>query len=273
MKRTMPQARQIVRPQGLQWEISPKALEQWAPDLMAADKADNTISILDPIGQDPWTGEGVTAKRVSAALRSIGADKDVVVNLNSPGGDFFEGLAIYSLLREHKGKVTVRVLGIAASAASVVAMAGDELLIAKAGFLMIHNVWAVVVGNRNDMRDMADTLETLDAAMVDIYSSRSGMDSKKVAKMMDAETFIGGPAAVEQGFADALLPSDEVKKDANAKKDQVAAYLLDMALAKAEMPRSERRKLLKDFRTGMPGAADDGMPCAAVMDAFKSFSL
>jgi ATP-dependent Clp protease protease subunit len=268
----MPQAREIVMPQGLQWELQPKALERWTPDLVAADQADNTISILDPIGQDPWTGEGVTAKRISAALRSIGANKDVTVNLNSPGGDFFEGLAIYSLLREHKGDVTVKVLGIAASAASVVAMAGDEVMIARAGFLMIHNVWAVAIGNRNDLRAMADTLEPFDNAMADIYATRSGLDVKKVAKMMDTETFIGGSEAVDQGFADALLPADEVKKDANAKADRVAAYLLDMALAKAGMPRSERRSLLQDYKSGTPSAAGAGTPSAAEGDTPRAVS-
>ncbi|MBN0106041.1 Clp protease ClpP, partial [Pseudomonas aeruginosa] len=92
----------------------------------------------EPIGYDWWTGEGVTAKRIAGALRAIGGDVDVTVNINSPGGDVFEGLAIYNLLREHKGKVTVRVLGLAASAASFIAMAADEVKIARAGFLMIH---------------------------------------------------------------------------------------------------------------------------------------
>src|SRR6185436_2438068 len=135
----------------------PQALERWAPDLMAAAASEeSTISVLDPIGVDPWTGEGVTAKRIAAALRSIGADKDVVVNINSPGGDLFEGMAIYNLLREHQGKVTVKVLGVAASAASIVAMAGDEIQIARAGFLMIHNTWVIAMGNRNDLREIAD---------------------------------------------------------------------------------------------------------------------
>lgn len=262
-RRTMPQARQIERPNGLQWEVSPQALERWTPGLMAAEKSDNTISILDPIGQDPWTGEGVTAKRISAALRAIGADNNVVVNLNSPGGDLFEGMTIYNLLREHKGSVTVKVLGVAASAASIIAMAGDEILIARAAFLMIHDTWVVAVGNRNDLRDIADTLEPFDAAMADIYAARTGLDAKKVGKMMDAETWIGGAAAVEQGFADALLPADEVKDDPKARTDTVAAHLLDLALAKAGLPRSERRSLLKDFKAGTPSAADDGMPGAA----------
>src|SRR5690606_18124282 len=94
------------------------------PQFAAIDGSD-TITILDVIGYDWWTGEGVTAKRVSAALRAIG-EKPVTVLINSPGGDFFEGVTIYNMLRAHPSKVTVQILGIAASAASVIAMAADE---------------------------------------------------------------------------------------------------------------------------------------------------
>lgn len=262
-KDLMPQARKMDLPKGLQWELSPQALDRWTPNLMAAaPPVDNTISILDPIGMDPWTGEGVTAKRIAAALRSIGADKDVVVNVNSPGGDLFEGMAIYNLLRDHKGSVQVKVLGLAASAASIIAMAGDEILIARAGFLMIHDTWVVAVGNRNDLRAVADTLEPFDTAMADIYSARAGMDANKVQKMMDVETWIGGAAAIDQGFADALLPADEVKKDTKAKGDRVAAHLLDMALAKAGLPRSERRSLLQEYKSGTRDAAGTGTQIA-----------
>lgn len=264
--KTMPHGLQVNKPNGLQWEVRPQALERWTPDLMAAaDTVDNTISIFDPIGQDFWTGEGVTPKRIAAALRAIGPKNDVVVLINSPGGDVFDGISIYNLLRDHKGTVTVKVLGLAASAASIVAMAGDEVLIARAGFLMIHNTWVVAMGNRLDLRDIADTLEPFDAAMADIYAAFSGLEHKAVQKMMDAETWIGGAAAVEQGFADGMLPADEVTKDTKAKADRVAAHLLDMALAKAGMPRGERRALLNEYKSGMPCAAGDGMPGAAVV--------
>jgi ATP-dependent Clp protease protease subunit len=264
-KRIMPkpQVKKIERPNGLRWDVMPKAFERWAPELMAATEQEATISVLDPIGIDTWTGEGVTAKRISAALRAIGADKDVTVNVNSPGGDLFEGLAIYSLLREHKGNVTVKVLGVAASAASIVAMAGDEVQIARAGFLMIHNTWVIAMGNRNELHEIADMLEPFDSAMADIYAARSELDIKAVQKMMDAETWIGGAAAVDQGFADAFLPSDEVKKDAKAKtQDRAAAHSIDVALAKAGMPRSERRALLHEFKAGTLSAAGVSTPSA-----------
>lgn len=283
-RQNMPQAREDRPAFRMQWEIAPRALDRWTPDLMAA-ATDNTISVLDPIGYDPWTGEGVTAKRIAAALRTIGPDKDITVSINSPGGDMFEGLAIYNLLREHEGTVTVKVLGMAASAASIIAMAADELLVARAGFLMIHDCWAVVVGNRLDLLEMAETLKPFDAAMADIYAARSGLDPKAVQKMMDAETWIGGAAAVEQGFADGLLPADDVKKNVEA-KDRSASYRLEAALMQAGLPRAERRQLIQDFKSsmqdaagaGMPGATDDGKPGAAVdpselLAAMRQFNI
>src|SRR5690606_26247503 len=133
---------------------------------------------------------------VAAALRAMGAGP-VTVNVNSPGGDMFEGLAIYNLLREHEGEVTVKVLGLAASAASIIAMAGDTVQIARAGFLMIHNCWVVAQGNRHDLREYAEMMEPFDAAMADIYSARTGLDATEVQKQLDAESWINGSAAIE----------------------------------------------------------------------------
>lgn len=125
-------------------ETLPSALDRWNGGIKAAATDDNSISVFDVIGQDYW-GEGVTAKRIAGALRAMNG-ADVTVNINSPGGDMFEGLAIYNLLREYQGKVTVKVLGIAASAASVIAMAGDDIQIGRGAFLMIHNCWVVAMG-------------------------------------------------------------------------------------------------------------------------------
>jgi len=255
----MPQARQDRPCAGLQWDIAPKALERWAPGLMAAASADNTISVLDVIGSDPWSGGGVTSARVAAALRSIGADKDVVVNINSPGGDLFEGLAIYNMLRDHKGAVTVKVLGMAASAASIIAMAGDTVQVARAGFLMIHDTWVVAIGNRIDLRTIADTLEPFDAAMASIYAARTGAEQKAMQKMMDAETWIGGESAVAQGFADELLPADEVKEDPKASAQVIAARAIERGLAAMGLPRSKARDVMNEFKSGTRDAAGAGM--------------
>jgi len=268
--RALPSAAMGVRP-GLQSSVSARALDTWNPDIrQASDSEDNTISILDVIGADYW-GEGVTAKRIAAALRAIG-NKDVVVNINSPGGNYFEGLAIYNTLREHKGKVTVKILGVAASAASVIAMAGDEIQIARAGFLMIHNAWVVASGDRHQLREVAEFLEPFDSAAVDIYVARSGMDSAEIAKMLDRETWIGGAEAVEKGFADTLLSSDEVaetpENSANG-KSVVAAHRVDNLLAQLNMSRSERRELIQALKGGKQDAALTSKQNAAVLSGVE----
>lgn len=265
-------------------EILPRAFDRWNQGIRAAateEGADRSISIYDPIGQDYWTGEGVTARRIAAALRTLGAGP-VTVNINSPGGDMFEGLAIYNLLREHKGEVTMKVLGVAASAASVIAMAGDTVQIARAAFFMVHNSWVIASGNRNDLRDIADWLEPFDAAMADIYVSRTSADAKAIAKLMDAESWIGGSAAVEQGFADELLASDQVGQG-DAKAQAHAARRLEAALRASGLPKSEAMRLISEFKSGVgdpagsgegdPTGRAEGNPGAEVLSALRGFSL
>lgn len=244
-------------------EILPRAFERWNPGLRAAlveDEEDRSISVYDVIGYDYWTGDGVTARRIAAALRSLGAGP-VTVNVNSPGGDMFEGLAIYNLLREHKGDVTVKVLGMAASAASIIAMAGDTVQIARSAFFMVHNSWVIAAGNRNDLRETADWLEPFDAAMADIYSARTGADIKAVGKLMDAEYWIGGSAAIEQRFADELLPSDQVGQG-DAKAQAHAARRLEAALRTSGLPKSEAMRLISEFKAGAgdPAGSGEGDP-------------
>lgn len=233
----------------VRWEISARAFARWDAGVRAADDdADRSISVYDVIGYDYWTGDGVTAKRIAGALRALGKGP-VTVNVNSPGGDMFEGLAIYNLLREHDGEVTVKVLGLAASAASIIAMAGDTIQIARAGFFMVHNAWIIALGNRHDLREFADWLEPFDAAMADIYVARTGQDTEAIQKLLDAESWIGGSAAIEQGFADELLPSDQVKQ-ADAKASVAAVRRIEAALRAGGMPKSEAMRLISEFKSG-----------------------
>lgn len=244
-------------------QLQPRALDRWNAGLRAVaanEDPERTIGVYDVIGMDWWTGEGVTAKRVSAALRSMGKGP-VTVSINSPGGDLFEGMAIYNLLRAHDGEVTVKVLGVAASAASIVAMAGDQVQIARAGFLMIHNTWVAVVGNRHDLAEASDMLQPFDDAMASIYAARTGKEPKAMGKLMDAETWIGGETAVEDGFADELLPADQVSKG-TAKASAPAVRRIEAALRASGMPKSEAMRLISEFKTsaGDPAGSGAGDP-------------
>lgn len=235
----------------IQFDMRPDALERWEPGVRAAADDDGpTISIYDRIGES-YDGEGVTTKRISAALRNIGA-RAVTVNVNSPGGDFFQGVAIYNLLREHKAKVTVKVMGIAASAASVIAMAGDEILMGDGAFLMIHNAWAMAIGNRHDMIKASEQLAPFDAAMASVYAARSGLSAAEAAAMMDKESWLGATQAVEQGFASGILARGH---DPEASADTKYLAMVEAAMARAGHSRSVRREAIKSLFSGTPGAA------------------
>lgn len=247
-------------------ELSPRALEKWNPAIRAAvENTSDTISIYGVIGED-WYGEGITVKRVDAALRAIG-DKPTTVYINSPGGDMFEGLAIYNRLREHGQKVTTKVVGLAASAASLVAMAGQERQVASTAFLMIHNCWTWLAANRHGLRAAADDMQEFDAAMAELYAEVSGQPVEDMADLMDDETFIRGKRAVELGLASGLLAADEaVERETDESAQANALKAMDTALARAGMPRSERRELFSRFKSSTPSAAGGGMPGAAPTD-------
>lgn len=226
--------------------IEQQIYSRWNPNIKAAAEDDNVVTIYEPIGYDYWTESGFTVKRMAGALRAIGKDKDVVVSINSPGGDFFEGAAIYNLLREHKGKVTVKIVGLAASAASIIAMAGDVIQIADIGFLMIHDVWSCVCGNRNDLREIADTFETFDQAIADVYAARSGQGKEEIMQMMDKGTWLNAADAIEKGFADEKMHDkiDEGDKKDDKKTKAMARRAIEMALAKEGVSRKDREELL-----------------------------
>ena len=239
----------------------PNVLERWAETGMGVRSlamGDNVITMFDSIGEDYWSGGGITAKGVSAQLRAIG-NKPIEVQLNSPGGDMFEGIAIYNVLREHSQPVNVKIMGMAASAASIIAMAGDNIEIGAASFLMIHNCWVMAIGNRHDMAAMAAELEPFDLAMAEVYAARSGMDVAKVAALMDAETYMSGSKAIELGLADGLLPADAMKVDETAKaSDQKINEIraMELQLVSAGLTRSEARSRINSIK-GTPGAANE----------------
>jgi ATP-dependent protease ClpP protease subunit len=168
------------------------------------------ISIHDEIGS--W---GVSAKDFLAQLRSIAAATPIHLSLHSPGGEVFDGLAIYHALKA-RGNVTVRIEGLAASMASVIAMAGTRIEMPRNAFLMIHNPSGFAMGDAADMRQLADLLDKIKSSLVAAYRDRTKKTDEDIMDMMDAETWLTGEEAVEHGFADAT--TDEVALSASAFK-------------------------------------------------------
>jgi len=262
--RVFAKARPAAMPQPANRDVQaftkPQVFDKWSEDaagIRALERGDNVITMFETIGEDWWTGGGVTAKKVASQLRAIAGP--VEVQINSPGGDMFEGIAVYNVLREHPYDVTVKVMGMAASAASIIAMAGDTVEIGAASFLMIHNCWVLAMGNRHDMRETAEFLEPFDGAMVDVYAARSGQKAEDIAKWMDAETFMSGSQAIERGFADALLAADKITTDEKAQaSDRQVNELraMELQLVSAGLTRTQARDRINKIK-GTPGAALD----------------
>jgi ATP-dependent protease ClpP protease subunit len=247
--REIPEAPTFPRPQNYQWDAPGDVLARWAEmPLATASDTDTTISMFDVIGEDSWTGGGVTVNRISAALRSID-NRDVTVRINSPGGDMFEGIAIYNLLRAHPAKVTVEVLGWAASAASIIAMAGDDIRMGLGSFMMVHNAWGVVIGNRNDMRNAATLFDQFDAAIVDIYQARTDLPRAEIEQLMDAESVMTAAQAVESGFADAVDDgmTTSSSRTKNIDRRLRARRQTEAALARAGFSRTIRSEMLSEL--------------------------
>ena len=156
-----------------------------------------------PISQDTWYGDEITPAIFRDELAKISGN--LTVWLNSPGGDVFAASQIYTMLRNHKGKVTVKIDGIAASAASVVAMAGDETLISPTGMLMCHNPATIAMGNKADMKKAIELLDEVKESIINAYEEKSGLSRAKIAHMMDEETWLNAKKALNLGFVDGIL--------------------------------------------------------------------
>jgi len=179
----------------------------------------NVVWLYDII--DSWFG--VSALDVGKAIENFGgADFDLY--LNSPGGDVFEGRAIQTLLRRHPGNVTVHIDGLAASAATTVALGGNKRIIADGAFFMVHNSWTLGLGDRNDLRKTADLLEQADDAIGSDYAAATGEERSVITQWMDDESWFNAARSVELGFADEIFSGDDSKAAQNRAAWNLSAY-------------------------------------------------
>lgn len=178
-------------------------------DMVRADAGDSAvIRIFGDIGES-WFGDSVSAASFADDLDGLGGDvRRIQVRLNSPGGDMFDGVAIFNTLRNHQARVEVHVDGLAASAASLIAMAGDEVVMGLGTQLMIHDAWAFFMGNADEMRRQAGVMDQLSGSMADIYADRAGGTPGEWRAAMLEETWYGAQEAVDAGLADRVVRRD-----------------------------------------------------------------
>ena len=178
--------------------------EWYKIEASANDQAE--ILVYDVIGW-PYNDAGDLVRYVN----SLG-DKDILVRLNTPGGDVFDGMAIFNSLANHKGKVTIRIEALAASMGSVLAMAGKEIQAYFNTMMMIHDPWIYTAGNQYELREMADLLEKISGNMLDVYAGRSKIGKREMKEIMKAETWYTAKEAKEKGFIDTILETGKAAK-------------------------------------------------------------
>ena len=162
-----------------------------------------TLYLDGAIAEESWLGDEISPKQFKSEL--MNGEDDITVWINSPGGDVFAASQIYNMLMDYKGKVTVKIDGIAASAASVIAMAGGDILMSPVSMLMIHNPMTAAFGDTEEMSKAIDLLSEVKESIINAYELKTGLSRSKISNLMDAESWMNAKKAVELGFGNGIL--------------------------------------------------------------------
>lgn len=228
------------------------------------------LVIESVISEDSWWGDEATPQQLREELANHNGD--LTVSLNSPGGDVFAGIAMYNALKDYKGgKVTIRVDGLAASIASVIAMAGDVVIMNAGSMMMIHKPWTFAFGNADELAKVQEVLTQIEASILPIYAARTGKSNDELQEMLDAETWFTAAEAVEQGFADEVIEpkksagaSDTIKQMLNGGRlalvnkvtEDSTKHLLAKIKAEEEQPEPEAPKPTEEEEVEEPTPAE-----------------
>lgn len=189
---------------------------------------ERTLFLNGEISDETWYGDEVTPKLFKDEL--FAGEGNITVWINSPGGDVFAAAQIYNMLMEYKGDVTVKIDGLAASAASVIAMAGTQVLMSPVAMMMIHNPATVAIGDTDEMKKAIGMLEEVKESIMNAYEIKTGLNRTKISHLMDAESWFNAKKAVELGFADGILfdkggEAEEPEKEEKEKEEELEAFL------------------------------------------------
>ncbi len=242
--------------------------------VQGAHRGETDVWIYGIIGDD-WSEDGVSAASIAKDLADSNA-KTINVRINSPGGNVFDGMAIYNALAQHKAQVIVHIDGSALSAASVIAMAGDEIRMAETALMMIHDPWTLAIGSAEDLREQATFLDKVAGTIVATYAARTGIGADEISDMMAAETWMGAEEALDRGFATSVVEAKRVAayadpyKYKNAPKRATDAGRKPVAKREeAVMPENSGTAVAQEVRSATFAEikaecpdADDGFICA-----------
>ena len=208
-----------------------------------ADDADpkepRILELYGTIASESWFDDDVTPQMFKDEL--FAGDGDVVIYLNSPGGDCIAASQIYTMLMDYRGNITVKIDGIAASAASVIAMAGTEVLMAPTSLMMIHNPMTAAFGSREEMEKAIEMLEEVKESIINAYEIKTNLSRARISHLMDLETWMNAKRAIELGFADAMMNEEKISAEMPAfefSDRAVEAVLVNKITAKARLEKS-----------------------------------
>ena len=179
-------------------------------DFKALDDKTGELTLYGEISDVTWWGDEVTPKQFKEDLDALGDIETLNVYINSPGGDVFAGQAIYSMLNRHKAYKKVYIDGLAASIASLVAMAGDKIIMPANAMMMIHSPWTFAFGNAQEFRKLADDMDKIRDSMIVAYESRSALTTEEITEIMDAETWLSAEDCLGYGLADEIEEAKQV---------------------------------------------------------------
>ena len=212
------------------------------------EKTERILTLSGVIAEESWFDDEVTPKIFRDELMS--GEGDITVWINSPGGDCIAAAQIYNMLLEYKGNVTIKIDGIAASAASVVAMAGNKVIMSPVSMLMIHNPMTMAAGDTTEMKKAISMLTEVKESIINAYELKTGMSRDKIAKLMDAETWMDANKAVELGFADEILSRESsVKPSAMMYSENVVSRKLWNKISAKYRPKEQGRTVVALLRS------------------------
>ena len=187
-----------------------KGQKFWQFKAQDSDPNIGELMLYGDISDTSWWGDEVTPKQFKEDLDALGDITQLNIYINSGGGDVFAGQAIHSMLKRHSATKTVYIDGLAASIASVIAMAGDKIIMPKNAMMMIHKCWTIALGNADDMRKMADDMDKIDESIIAAYVEKTGMETDDIIELMTDETWMTAQDALDYGFADEIEESKQV---------------------------------------------------------------
>lgn len=270
LNKNLPKVKNFTRPEDYKWDAPSDALGIWAEQPMASDSEDDSvISIFDVIGEDWWSGGGWTSDRLGRALKRAKGNA-ITVQINSPGGDMFEGITMFNQLAAYDARVTVEIYGIAASAASIIAMAGDDIVMGLGSQMMVHSAWGLGIGNQFDFAELAEIFQAFDKSLVEIYEARTGRSQQEIEdvvfKNRGGGTFMSGQEAIDQKFADRKDDKLKVASEPENKTSRsvMARRKTEAALASQGVTRSDRSSIIDEL---IPAAPRDASRPPAARDA------